>query len=143
MRALAATTGSALDVVKRYYALIDTNELESAFELFAEDAEVTFGDLPTLKGRDAIAERIRGMVVPIAKSVVHTIKRAYEFSGPGDRTTVIAEADVIYTMLHSGNVIPHNAVTISEVDPTGRIVVQRNVGDLRPVIEDHAAHAAK
>jgi hypothetical protein len=138
---MAATTDSALDLVRRYYDLIDRGDLDDAFELFDVDAEVTFGDHPTLRGRDAVAERVRSMVIPVAKSVAHEIKRPYEFAGPGDRTTVIVEADVVYTMLHSGNVIPHNAVMISEVDPSGKIVIQRNVGDLRPVIEDHAANA--
>jgi hypothetical protein len=32
-------------------------------------------------------------------------------------------------------------VTISEISPPGAIIAQRNVGDLRPVIEDHQAHS--
>ena len=130
-----------LETVKRYYGLIDGGDLDSAFQLFAEDADVRFGDQPGIHGRDAIAEHIRKMVLPIARAVTHEVVRAYESPGPGDRTTVICEAVVTYTMLRSGNVIPHNAVTISEVDAEGRIVEQRNVGNLGPVIADHKAHS--
>ena len=136
------TTRSPLETVKEYYSLIDGGDLESAFLLFAEDASVRFGDGTPLQGRDTIAERIRNMVVPMAKSVTHEVVRAYEVAGPDDKTTVICEAVVTYTMLKSGNVIPHNAVTISEVDPGGQIRVQRNVGDLGPVIADHRAHSS-
>ena len=132
---------SPLETVKRYYGLIDGGDLENAFLLFSEDADVRFGDQPAIHGREAIAEHIRNMVVPIARAVTHEVVRGYEVAGPDDRTTVICEAVVTYTMLRSGNVIPHNAVTISEVDGEGRIVEQRNVGNLGPVIADHKAHS--
>ncbi|HET6509042.1 MAG TPA: nuclear transport factor 2 family protein [Baekduia sp.] len=135
-----SATSAALDTVKRYYALIDGGDAEQSYLLFAEDAVVRFGDHPELSGRDAIADRVRTMVA-LGRSVEHVIKRSYEVPGPEDRTTVICEVTVTYVMLRSGNVIPHNGVTIHEVDLQGRIVRQRNVGDLRPVIEDHAAHA--
>jgi hypothetical protein len=142
MANVTSTTVSALGTVKRYYHLIDSGELESAFPIFAEDATMRFGDKPPLAGRDAIAAHIRSMVVPVARSVTHDVVRAWEVPGPEDKTTAICEVVVTYTMLRSGNVIPHNAVTITEVDPAGRITAQRNLGDLGPVLADHEAHAA-
>ncbi|MGW1785061.1 nuclear transport factor 2 family protein [Streptomyces sp. NPDC002143] len=137
---MAKTARTPLETVRTYYHLIDIGELDAAFALFAEDARVRFGDQPELSGRNAAAEKVSGMLVPIAKSVEHAITRAYEVADR-DSTTVICEAVVTYVMLRSGNVIPHNAVTISEVDSEGHIIRQRNVGDLRPVIADHLAHA--
>jgi ketosteroid isomerase-like protein len=138
---VTTTAVNALDTVKRYYQLIDSGDLEAAFLIFAEDASVRFGDKPALEGREPIARHIRGMLVPVARAVTHEVARAWQVPGPDDKTTVICEVVVTYTMLRSGNVIPHNAVTITEVDPAGRITGQRNVGDLRPVLADHEAHA--
>ena len=98
------------------------------------------GDQGPIEGREAIAGHVSGMVVPVAKAIEHRIVSGYEVP-TGDTTTVICEAVVTYTMRHSGNVHPHNAVTISEVDADGHIVRQRNVGNLGPVIADHKAHA--
>ena len=138
---MTAATLSPLETVKEYYRLIDSGDLDRAFMVFAPDATVRFGDLPDLVGRDAISAHIRSMIVPIARAVSHEVVRGYAVAGPGDRTTVICEAVVTYRMLRSGNVIPHNAVTISEVAPDGQIAAQRNVGNLGPVIEDHRLHA--
>ena len=138
---MTAPTLSPLETVKEYYRLIDSGDLDRAFIVFAPDATVRFGDLPDLAGRDAISAHIRSMVVPVARAVSHEVVRGYTVAGPGDRTTVICEAVVTYSMLRSGNVIPHHAVTISEVAPDGQIVAQRNVGNLSPVIEDHRRHA--
>ena len=137
---MASATSTPLETVKHYYASIDAGELDTAFGLMAEDATVRFGDHPPLEGRQAIADRISHML-KLGSSVTHEILRSYESEGPEDRTTVVCEATVTYTMALSGNVIPHNAVTISEVDPAGQIKHQRNVGDLGPVIADHAAHS--
>ena len=136
----SSTTASPLETVKRYYALIDSGDAESAFALFADDAVVRFGDHSELRGQKTISEHVSKMLT-LGKSVEHTIVRAYEFAGPEDRTTVVCEARVTYVMARSGNVIPHNAVTISEVDASGQITEQRNVGNLGPVIADHEAHA--
>jgi ketosteroid isomerase-like protein len=138
---VTSTAVNALDTVKRYYRLIDSGDLEAAFPIFAEDAAVRFGDRPPIEGREAIAAHIRGMVIPIARSVTHDVVRAWEVPGPDEATTAICEVVVTYTMRRSGNVIPHNAVTITEVDPVGRITAQRNLGDLGPVLADHEAHA--
>ncbi|HWT92639.1 MAG TPA: nuclear transport factor 2 family protein [Solirubrobacteraceae bacterium] len=137
---MASTTSTPLETVKQYYAGIDAGNTKTAFALMAEDAVVRFGDHPELVGRDAISERISTMLT-LGSSVEHEILRSFESEGPEDRTTVVCEARVTYVMQRSGNRIAHNAVTISEVDPSGSIVRQRNVGDLAPVIADHAAHA--
>ena len=129
-----------LETVTTYYARIDAGDLDGAFELFDENASVRFGDQTPLEGRETIAAHVKGMVVPVAKEIEHRVISSYEVP-TGDTTTVIAEAVVTYTMRHSGNVHPHNAVTISEVNADGRIVRQRNVGNLGPVIADHKAHA--
>jgi ketosteroid isomerase-like protein len=129
-----------LETVRTYYARIDAGDLDGAFELFDENASVRFGDHDPIEGRAAIAAHVKGMVVPVAKEIEHRVVTSYEVE-TGDTTTVIAEAVVTYTMRHSGNVHPHNAVTISEVDADGHIVRQRNVGNLGPVIADHRAHA--
>jgi ketosteroid isomerase-like protein len=131
---------SPIETVREYYRRIDNGEFAAAFELWAPRATARFGDQPDVEGRDAIAELVTNMVVPIALKVSHVIVRPYEVDGPGDNNTVVCEAVVTYKMLRSGKVISHNAVTISEIAPTGEIVAQRNVGDLRPVIEDHQAH---
>ena len=138
---MTAATLSPLETVTEYYRLIDCGDLDRAFMAFSPDATVRFGELPDLVGRDAISAHVRSMVVPIARAISHEVVRSFTVAGPGDRTTVICEAVVTYTMLRSGNVIPHNAVTISEVAPDGRIAAQRNVGNLGPVIEDHRQHA--
>jgi ketosteroid isomerase-like protein len=137
---VSAAQLSPLDTVKEYYRLIDSGDLDRAFTIFAPEASVRFGDLPVLSGRDAISAHIRGMVVPVARAISHEVVRDYTVPGPGDRATVICEAVVTYSMLRSGNVIAHNAVTISELAPDGKIVVQRNVGNLGPVIDDHRRH---
>jgi SnoaL-like domain len=131
---------SPIETVREYYRRIDNGEFAAAFELWAPRATARFGDQPEVEGRDAIAELVANMVVPIALQVSHVIVRPYEVDRPGDNETVVCEAVVTYKMLRSGNVISHNAMTISEIAPTGEIVAQRNVGDLRPVIEDHEAH---
>jgi ketosteroid isomerase-like protein len=130
---------SPLETVKKYYRLIDDGDLDGALQLFTEDADIRFADSPPIHGRENIADVSRTML-PMAKAISHEIVGAYEAPGPQDTTIVICEAIVTYTMRRSGNVIPHNAVTISEVDGEGRIVSQRNVGDLGPVLTDHAAH---
>ena len=130
-----------IETVREYYRRIDNGEFAAAFELWAPRATARFGDQPDVEGRDAIAELVTNMVVPIAQQVSHRIVRPYEVDGSGDNKTVVCEAVVTYKMLRSANVISHNAVTISEISPTGEIVAQRNVGDLRPVIEDHQAHS--
>lgn len=132
---------SPIETVREYYRRIDNGEFAAAFELWAPRATARFGDQPDVEGRDAIAELVANMVVPIALQVSHVIVRPYEVAGSGDNKTVVCEAVVTYKMLRSGNVISHNAVTISEISPSGEIVAQRNVGDLRPVIEDHQAHS--
>jgi hypothetical protein len=137
---LSTATLSPIETVREYYRRIDNGEFAAAFDLWAERATARFGDQPDVEGRNAIAELVANMVVPIALQVSHVIVRPYEVDGPGDNKTVVCEAVVTYKMLRSGNVIPHNAVTISEIAPSGEIVAQRNVGDLRPVIEDHQAH---
>jgi ketosteroid isomerase-like protein len=137
---LTTATLSPIEIVREYYRRIDNGEFAAAFELWAPRATARFGDQPDVEGRDAIAELVANMVVPIALQVSHVIVRPYEVDGSGDNKTVLCEAVVTYKMLRSGNVISHNAVTISEISPTGEIVAQRNVGDLRPVIEDHQAH---
>ncbi len=131
---------SPIETVREYYRRIDNGEFAAAFELWAPRATARFGDQPDIEGRDAIAELVANMVVPIALQVSHVIVRPYEVDGSGDNKTVVCEAVVTYKMLRSGNVISHNAVTMSEIAPTGEIVAQRNVGDLRPVVEDHQAH---
>ncbi|MEV0688155.1 nuclear transport factor 2 family protein [Nocardia sp. NPDC050378] len=131
-----------IDTVRAYYKRIDEGNLDSAFELFHEDAVVRFGDQPEIVGRAAIAAHVANMVVPVAKSIEHRIVSEYSVT-TGDTTTVICEAVVTYWMRLSGNVFPHNAVTISEVGADGTILRQRNVGDLRPVIEDHKAHVSQ
>jgi SnoaL-like domain len=139
--ALTTAALSPIETVREYYRRVDGGEFPGAFELWAPDASARFGDQPDVEGRDAIAELVTNMVVPIAQQVSHVIVRPYEVDGPGDHKTVVCEAVVTYKMLRSGNVISHNAVTISEISRTGEIVAQRNVGDLRPVIEDHQAHS--
>jgi len=129
-----------LETVRTYYALIDAGDLDSAFDLFDENAAVRFGDHDPIEGREAIAAHVKNMVIPVAKEIEHRVVSGYEVR-TGDTTTVVCEAVVTYTMRHSGNVHPHNAVTISEVNADGRIVRQRNVGNLGPVIADHKAHA--
>jgi len=135
----AATKSAPLSTVKEYYAAIDDWRLDDAFAFYADDAVIRFGDQPELHGSAAVEAHVRKMV-EIAKSVEHEVVRAYEFPGEDGRTTVVCEVLVTYTMLHSGNVIPHNAVTVTEV-AEGRIVAQRNVGNLGPVMADHKANA--
>jgi ketosteroid isomerase-like protein len=139
--ALTSAALSPIETVREYYRRVDSGEFPGAFELWAPDATARFGDQPDVEGRDEIAELVTNMVVPIAEQVSHLIVRPYEIDGPGDNTTVICEAVVTYKMLRSGNVISHNAVTISEISRAGEIVTQRNIGDLRPVTEDHRAHS--
>jgi len=131
---------SARETIEEFYQLIDAAELERAFEMFSEDAVVRFGDQPDLVGRDLIAERISGLNT-MAKSWTHEFFETYEVDGPGEDRTVIIEGIVKYEMLHSGNVIPHRTVMIDIVDPSGKITVQRNVGDLSRVFADHQGHA--
>ncbi|HWU11835.1 MAG TPA: nuclear transport factor 2 family protein [Streptomyces sp.] len=129
-----------LETVRAYYARIDAVDLDAAFDLFDENAAVRFGEHEPIVGREAVAAHVKKMVVPVAKELEHRVVSSYEVR-TGDTTTVICEAVVTYTMLHSGNVHSHNAVTISEVNGDGRIVRQRNVGNLGPVIADHKTHA--
>jgi ketosteroid isomerase-like protein len=138
---LTTAAFSPIETVREYYRRVDNGEFAAAFQLWAPDATARFGDQPDVEGRDAIAELVTNMVVPIAQQVSHVIVRPYAVDGSGDNKTVICEAVVTYKMLRSGNVISHNAVTISEVSRSGAIIAQRNVGDLRPVIEDHQAHS--
>ena len=131
---------ASLETVRTYYALIDAGDLDGAFDLFDENATVRFGDQESIEGREAIAAHVKNMVIPVSKAIEHRVVSGYEVR-TGDTTTVICEAVVTYTMRHSGNVHPHNAVTISEVNADGHIVRQRNVGNLGPVLADHKAHA--
>lgn len=138
---MTTATLRPIETVREYYRRVDEGDFAAAFELWGPRATVRFGDQPEVEGREAIAELVSNMVVPIAQQISHVIVRPYEVDGSGDSTTVICEAVVTYKMLRSGNVISHNAVTISEISPTGAIIAQRNVGDLRPVIDDHQAHS--
>jgi hypothetical protein len=137
---MSDSPGTAVETIREFYRLIDAVEFDQAFEMFSEDAVVSFGDQPLLVGKDVISERIRGLNT-MAKSWTHEFVHTYEVSGPGDETTAIFEGIVTYEMRHSGNLIPHKAVMVDIVNPDGKITVQRNVGDLSVVFADHAEHA--
>src|SRR5262245_37163681 len=92
-------------------------------------------------GRTATAELVTNMDVPAAKAARHAVVRGCEAAAPTGNTMVIREAIVADTVLRSGNLIPHNAVTISEVSSDGKIVAQHNVGDLYRVNADQQAPA--
>jgi hypothetical protein len=130
----------AVETIREFYRRIDAVEFDQAFEMFSEDAVVSFADQPLLVGKDAVTEAIRGLNT-MAKSWTHEFVHTYEVPGPGEETTAIIEGIVTYTMLHSGNVIPHKAVMVDIVNPKGQITVQRNVGDLSVVFADHTEHA--
>lgn len=131
-----------VETVTEYYRLIDGGDLDAAFAMFADDAELRFGDDPILHGRDTIAATVRGMLGTLAKSITHEFVRTYAVSQPEGTGTVICELAVHYVMLRSGNHISHIGVSISEIDPgSGRISAQRNVGNLAPVFADHEAHS--
>jgi ketosteroid isomerase-like protein len=128
--------------VKEYYRLIDSGELDSAFAMFADDAVVRFMDDPPIHGREVISTTVRGMLAGLVKSISHTALRSHEVTHSDGTTSVIFEQTVTYVMLRSGNTISHNGVSVSDVDnATGRIIAQRNVGNLAPVLADHQAHA--
>jgi ketosteroid isomerase-like protein len=130
-----------VETVQEYYRLLDSGDLDAAFAMFADQAEVRFVDNRALTGRDVIASTVRGMLGELVKSISHEFVRTYVVSQAEGTSTVIGEQIVSYVMLRSGNIISHHGVSISEVDTeSGRITAQRIVGDLGPVLADHKAH---
>lgn len=138
---MATRVPTPVETVNEYYRLIDSGELDAAFAMFADQADLRFGDDPVLHGRETIAATVRGMLGTLMRSISHEFVRTHEVSQPESRSTIICEHIVHYVMLRSGNRISHNGVSISEVDHrSGRIAAQRNVGHLAPVLADHEAH---
>lgn len=143
-RAIAVATEvlTPSEAVTEYFRMIDSGDLDAAFALFADQAEVRFMDEPPIRGRDSIVSALRAKFTPLVKTISHETMRRYEVPQPDETTTVICEQTVTYVMLRSGNVLSHNGVSIVEVDnASGQITAQRNVGNLGPVLADHEAHA--
>jgi ketosteroid isomerase-like protein len=138
---VSTEVSTPVETVKEYYRLIDGGDLDAAFALFDDQAELRFGDEPVLHGRATIAATVRGMLGALAKTISHEFVRTHAVSQPEGSSTVVCELLVHYVMLRSGNRISHNGVSISEVDPrSGLITAQRNVGNLAPVLADHETH---
>jgi ketosteroid isomerase-like protein len=138
---VATKVQTPVETVKEYYRLFDSGDLDAAFAMFAEDAELRFGDDPVLHGRETIAATVRGMLATLAKSISHEFVRIHAVGQAEGTSTVICEMTVRYLMLRSGNRISHSGVSICEVDRrSGLIAAQRNVGNLAPVLADHEAH---
>jgi hypothetical protein len=136
----AAAEITPREVVEEYFRRLDADDLEGASEVFAEDVSVRFGDQPPVIGREQVRDRLAGFG-PMIESWVHEPVHVHVVPGPPGNTTVIFESFVTYNMRHSGNVIAHQSVCVSVVGPSGEIIEQRNVGDLRPVLDDHRSHA--
>lgn len=129
-----------LQTVEEFYRRIDAADLDGAGELLADEVAIRFGDRPPLSGREAIVTQLTGFGEMI-EWWTHDFVHVHVVPGPDDATTVIAESYVVYKMLHSGNEIGHHSVSVTVVSVAGEIVEQRNTGDLRPVLDDHQAHA--
>jgi ketosteroid isomerase-like protein len=128
-----------LGVVARSFAAIDAGDVDGALRTYmSEQCRFQFANAPAVFGRAAIAEAI-GQITARVERLSHTIESAWVVGErPGDVAIVVCELVVSYAMPSGVTLVCPGCVVI-HVDADGRIVDQRNYGDLGPVFADAAA----
>ena len=127
----SATTGSARQLVERYYALIDGGKLGEAAGLMIDDVRLTFANAEPVQGT-AAAEASIQYVLDQTSEIKHEVLHLWE-SDNGDGTrAVVFEIRITY-WLRSGKVLSIPGAVFSTVDADNRFTEQRLYGDLNEV----------
>ncbi len=113
---------------EQLFAAIDAKDAGRFAALLHEDATFQFGNAPAVRGRDAIAESVRGFFASIA-AVEHSISEVWQPSG-----TLICHGHVTYTR-HSGSVLSVPFANILSIDG-GCVREYRIYADISALYED-------
>ena len=124
---------TTVDVVRRYYASIDTTKkMDEAIHFFTEDATLHFANNEPISGREAIHAAISGILDSV-EAIRHDVQGVWE----DEKGTVIFEVDVTYTLKDESEVALSGAVFCDMED--GRFREQRIYVDLAPLFAGMAA----
>jgi ketosteroid isomerase-like protein len=128
-----------LAVVTRSFAAIDAGDVAAAVAThMSEGCRFQFANAPAVFGHAPIVEAI-GHITARVERLDHRIESAWVVDGERpDVAIVICELVVSYAM-PSGVTLACPGCVVIHVDGDGRIVDQRNYGDLGPVFAGGAS----
>lgn len=118
-------TDKTLGLIKQYYALLDSNQLDESMKYFAEDAVLKFNS-ETINGREEIGSALGGILNSV-NGIRHNLTGVWEV----EENLVFLECDVIYTRKDNKEIVVKAAAT--NVIENGIIKEQRIYVDLSPV----------
>jgi hypothetical protein len=112
----ASTTGVAPEWVHEMYTLVDAKRVDDYIGLFAPDAELRFGNGPTVSGAEAIATTLKR--ADEGHDMHHTLLNCWEAGG-----TTVLEFEVDYRY-QDGREVTFPAITVLD-RPAGVITSMR------------------
>lgn len=86
-----SATSSNVELVKKAFAAVEANDIDSYVSMFTDDAIYTIANYPSVTGPEGIREFAKP-IMQMFKEVTHDLKDMWEF---GD--TVVCEMDITYT----------------------------------------------
>ncbi|SDL97879.1 nuclear transport factor 2 family protein [Bacillus sp. OK048] len=113
------------ELIKRYYALLDSNKLDESMEYFSENAVLKFNS-ETINGREGISSALGGIVSSV-NGIRHVLTNVWEV----EEDLIFLECDVIYSRKDNQQIVV-KAAAINEIE-NGMIKEQRIYVDLSPV----------
>ena len=122
MRASQAT----IDLLNEYYAAMESNEPQRYGTYYADDMTLTFGNSPTIKGRENVLAAF-AEVLNRVRSLHHDLVNVWEQDGG----VVVYESVGVWN-LHDGTAVPINACTVLRL-VDGQFADQRIYVDNAPV----------
>jgi ketosteroid isomerase-like protein len=126
---------ATIDLLTEYYAAMETNDPVRYGPYYADDMTLTFGNSPTIRGRDNIVAAFAEALGKV-RSLHHDLVTVWE-QGDG---TVVYESRGVWN-LFDGSQVSINACTVLVVQD-GRFVDQRIYVDNAPVDAALAREAA-
>lgn len=115
-----------LELIKKYYALVDSNKPDEFMNYFSEDAAFRFANSERIVGREEIRRAIVGLLNSI-NGIRHDLTNAWKV----EENVVVLECDVTYTRKDNKQVVVHGAVV--NVIQNGLFKEQRLYVDVSPV----------
>lgn len=128
---MTTATKSLRGLVEDYYSLIDGGNLAEAFEMFTEDAKLTFANAQPVYGR-AAAEAAIQHVLDRTTAIKHELVTYWDEDGSAETQVAFFEIRIIYN-LHSGQVINNPGCVVAIANKEGKFIEQRLYGDLSNV----------
>lgn len=122
--------------------MIDSGDVSGALDAFmADECRYQFANAPAVFGRSAIADAIDEVMRRVDR-LEHAVVSSWAVERRQNVTIVVCELVVSYWMT-SGATLACPGCIVAHVSPEGRIVDQRNYGDLSPVFAHAAAWEAE